>query len=199
MDIYAINYIIQTMVLIGILGKKYNGKDTCADYIVSTYGYTKTAFAEPLKKITRELFQFSDEQLYGNLKETIDSVWNITPRAALQFIGTDLIRKNINQLVPNVGEDFWVKIFENMYTKMSDHNIIVADVRFQNEVDCIKKLGGIIIKVERSTNYSDDHISEKNIDLINNYDYLILNNSDLKTFYINIERVFKNINKNTLI
>ena len=72
------------MVLIGIIGKKYSGKDTAADYLVTNHNFTKMAFADPVKKITKELFNFNNEQLYGNLKETVDERWGISPREAFR-------------------------------------------------------------------------------------------------------------------
>ena len=68
------------MVLIGIVGKKYSGKDTAADYLVANHNFTKMAFADPVKKVAKELFNFNDEQLYGNLKEATDERWGISPQ-----------------------------------------------------------------------------------------------------------------------
>lgn len=58
--------------IIGVAGRKYNGKDTVADYLVDKFGYTKIAFVGPLKEVCHVLFSFSHEQLHGSLKETID-------------------------------------------------------------------------------------------------------------------------------
>ena len=40
--------------LIGITGKKFNGKDTVADYIVKEYGGNKVSLATPVKEICRK-------------------------------------------------------------------------------------------------------------------------------------------------
>ena len=41
-------------------------------------------------------------------------------------------------------------------------NIIFSDLRFQNEVDMINELGGVVIKVNRpNLNIIDNHKSEK--------------------------------------
>lgn len=41
------------------------GKDTFADLLVSIAGYTKVSFADPLKRIARDVYRFTDEQLWG--------------------------------------------------------------------------------------------------------------------------------------
>ena len=66
--------------IIGILGQKRNGKDTCADYLVEHYNFTKVSFADPIKQILKIMFDFNDEQLYGDKKELIHSKgnWNRT-------------------------------------------------------------------------------------------------------------------------
>ena len=59
--------------IIGIIGQKGTGKDTVADYIVKSNDFKKISYAEPLKKICKELFDLTDEQLNDqHEKEKID-------------------------------------------------------------------------------------------------------------------------------
>ena len=61
--------------------------------------------------------------------------------------------------------------------KTSNSNIVIDDVRFQNEVDMIHSLGGIIIKIECDNEIKDNHESEnQNV----SYDYIIKNDKDNK-------------------
>jgi dephospho-CoA kinase len=175
------------MVLIGLLGKKHSGKDTSAEILINKHNFTKLAFADPLKNICKELFGFSDYQLYND-KETIDEYWNISPRNALQYLGTDVFRNNINKLLPNITDNFWVMLLENKYKKIKG-NVIITDVRFQNEVDMIHKNGGFVIKINRNTNNIDNHDSEKYIDSIINYDYVIDNNDSIENLFKNITNI----------
>lgn len=180
--------------LIGVLGKSGSGKDTIADYVCENYGYTKIAFAKPIKDICRIMFGFNEEQLYGNKKETVDEYWGVSPRHMFQYIGTDVMRTQIQTQIPNIGMDFWVKCTEKIILNLLKENkkVIVSDVRFQNEIDLITRLGGVVIKLNRDSNNLKDgtesHISEQNIDnLIGNY--LIENNSTLNELYRTMDNI----------
>lgn len=164
--------------LIGIIGKKESGKDTVGDYLVKNFEYQKYSFALPLKKVCKELFLLEDNQLTEHkLKEQIDIRWGMSPRQMLQKVGTDLIRNNID-------EDFWIKHFKFWY-KTNKGNVVVTDCRFQNEVDIIKELGGIIIKINRNTQRSDKHISE-DVDTLKGIDYILDNNDTKENLYKSI-------------
>lgn len=174
--------------LIGILGYKFSGKDTVADYLVKKYNYTKVSFAQPLKDICKILFNFTDEQLYGNKKEDLDNKWGISPRQAFQFIGTEVFRDKIHELLPNIKDNFWLTLCLDNY-KNNKNKTVIADVRFQNEIDTIRSNSGIIIKIIRPSLISnDDHASENIGNLIG--DIEIINDSSLEDLYKKIDNIF---------
>lgn len=61
--------------LVGISGLVYDnagnkgnagaGKDAVADILIKDFKYTRVAFADPMKRFVQEVYQFSDEQLWG--------------------------------------------------------------------------------------------------------------------------------------
>lgn len=51
--------------IVGLAGLAGSGKDTVADFLVKNHGFTKVAFADPLKRICRDVYDFSKEQLWG--------------------------------------------------------------------------------------------------------------------------------------
>lgn len=183
--------------LIGLLGEKYTGKDTSADYLVNNYGFVKDHHAKPLKDAAKVLFNFSDEQVNGSLKEVVDPRWGITPRQAMQFIGS-LFRNNINDLIPGIQSNFWVNLLHMRIDKQleeymgEDLSTVVADVRFQNEVDEIKRKGGIVIKLIRDTNVvTDRHESEAGIVNITGFDYIIYNNGAKEELYAQLDAIMR--------
>ena len=139
--------------LIGLLGRIGSGKGTVADKLVETYGFRQDSYAATLKDITAQLFNWDRAMLTGDTiesrdsREQIDEWWSeklgipdFTPRLALQLIGTDVFRDNFHK-------DIWVLSVMARY-KDSD-NVVISDVRFPNEVQAIRELGGRIIQVDR--------------------------------------------------
>lgn len=180
--------------IIGFSGLKRSGKDTSADYFVGKYSFQKLTFAGPLKEICGILFNFDNEQLYGDKKEVIDTRWGVSPRTVLQFVGTDLFRDQMSKMMPDIKDEFWVKSLEFKCKDLlkKNINIVISDVRFQNEVDMIHKYGGIVIKLERPLFGSYDlHPSEINMNFIKNYDAYIANDGTIDDLHIKIDDVFK--------
>ena len=127
--------------IIGITGYKYNGKDTCANYLVDNYKFNKISFADPLKQCLKSLFSFTDEQLYGKEKEIVDNYWGVSPRTVMQFVGTELFRDQMKQIIFNIDSMFWCKVMERKLSNICE-NVVIADVRFVNEALMIKKMNG---------------------------------------------------------
>ena len=179
----------QNIRMIGILGRKGVGKDLIADYLVSNYHYDKRSFARPLKRASQVLFGFTDEQVDGSEKEVVDPHWGITPRAVFQWLGTEVFRKQIQTLVPEVKDNFWVELaMKDITTK---DKVVISDVRFANEVEAIRRKGGKIIKVMRPGGSLDQHISEAGIDQIKDYDYGLINNGTIKELYGKLDVIMR--------
>lgn len=154
-------------VVIGICGNKYHGKDTIADYLVRDFHFTKVSLGDPLKKALQDVFGFTNEQLWGDKKEIIDPTWGTTPRDLLQFIGTDLMRIQLGQRYPQIGQSVWVMSLEKHINDMIANGvqrIVVPDLRFPNEETVIRKFGGFVIRVVRDGIESHDtHVSENSL------------------------------------
>jgi hypothetical protein len=151
-------------ILIGVAGVKGSGKDTIADYLVKKYGFHKRSFADPLKKACQCLFGFTDQQVNGSDKEIPDDKWfGITPRETMQFVGTDLFRKQMGNLNSNIRENIFIYNFKNWYEdeRNTKSFVVVPDVRFQNEVDYIRSQNGFIIKILYNATTDETSIFDK--------------------------------------
>lgn len=182
------------MVLIGILGEKRSGKDTVSDYMVDDKAYHKLTFAKPLKDMGKVLFGFNDRQSYGDLKEVVDPFWQVTPRFVWQWLGTNILRDYVkeNNILPNTTNDFFVRICEKKYLEIRDSvdDIVISDVRCQNEVDFIHKYNGVVIKLIRpNMRLNDPHKSEKEITSITDYDHLVINDGTIDQLYKKIDKL----------
>jgi len=150
--------------IIAICGAKRSGKDVLASHIVNKYGYTRLSFAEPLKHIVKLLFDFNDQQVgliegSNDEKDTLDERWGISPRKALQFVGTEILQNKIQELLPNVKRDY----FANILLSKIEYNktYVISDLRFIHEYEKIKHLDIQIIKVIRPSIITDEqHLSE---------------------------------------
>lgn len=187
--------------IIGISGLKGSGKDTAADYLVNNHDFIKISFADALKDGCKAIFGFNDRQLNGDLKEVKDDTWKITPREAMQFVGTDLFRNQIKSLIPWVNDNFWIECTLNKIKKIKNtpdtcnKNIVIADVRFENEAESIKNMDGIIICVKRNGlphNNMSEHESEKYTNTIN-HDYLINNDDNIDKLQHRVELIINTI------
>jgi hypothetical protein len=129
-------------VIIGLGYKAGAGKDTAANFLCGRHGFRRISFAEPLKRAAAEIFGFNEYQLYDPQgKEETDKFWQITPRYALQWLGTDVMRQQFDQ-------EIWVKNAKKRI-EAEEGNVVVTDVRFPNEIAAIKEWGGLLVRVER--------------------------------------------------
>lgn len=152
--------------IIAICGLKRSGKDTIADTLCTCFEYDKVKIASPLKDALKILFQFTDKQVEGAEKDMIDPRWGVEPRKLLQFIGTEVMQFQIQEILPNVGRTFWIKrlIDEHINNRNnSNRHIVIPDLRFKHEYDVLAKHDAVFWRVERfqKENHNDTHSSER--------------------------------------
>jgi len=140
--------------IIGLVGFQGSGKDTVGQIIKELYpGFTTTSFAKPIKRALSSMFGWNAKLLEGTTqesrvwRETQDTFWTeklgkpITPRLMMREFGTELIRNQLSQ-------DFWTHRCEKFLNE-SKKSVVITDVRFLNEIQMIKSLGGTIVWVKR--------------------------------------------------
>jgi len=170
------------MALIGITGKIGSGKTTATDYLTSL-GYHEYSFAGPLKQIA-EIFHFEFHQLYGTQEQKLEvnAHWNVSGRHFLQKFGTEICRNVLPKVLPEMKLDdtsLWIRLFEIERAKNPDRLYVVSDVRFPDEAQAIKRMGGIIIRLVRPSPHASSHASETVQDLIE--PDVTINNTSTKT------------------
>ncbi len=140
--------------IIGICGFIGSGKDTVADYLVNFHGFRRESFANSLKDAVAYVFGWDRTMLEGRTKmarewrEQVDPWWSnrlnmpdLTPRLMLQLWGTEVCRRGFH-------DDIWIASLENKLRHSKD-NIVISDCRFPNEIQSIKAVGGIVVRVIR--------------------------------------------------
>ena len=156
----------------GLTGYKQSGKSEAAKHLANK-GFTRLNFKDALVAELKDNFpdllhQIADVQLYGDVisvakpKVTVDWLFEEKPplmRALMQNYGTDVRRKD--------DPNYWVKQWEYAYADLHPTDVVVDDVRFLNEAEAIRKMGGKIIRIVRSDiQNGGSHVSETEQDQI---------------------------------
>lgn len=172
--------------IIGITGRMHAGKTTAANLIISKSEATfhRHAFAEPLKAVCSAMTgckisdlddpKFKTTEVPTHVTKLFNSYFHLasksyTYREFLQYFGTEMIRSHY--------QDFWVDVLMSKYDP-NESNWIIDDLRFPNELESIRKFGGLVIKITRPNSGYSSHPSEMYVDKFK-CDYLINNDGDL--------------------
>lgn len=155
------------MKIIGITGKMGSGKSTLIECLYDVQQSNEIRilkFAAPLYDMQHMLYN------------RISSVYKkpegfIKDRKLLQWLGTDWGRDTISS---TLWTDLWKTQVANIEfserANYKTHLIVSDDVRFDNEAEVIKSLGGIVIEIrsdkvsERIDTSGSSHKSEAGID-----------------------------------
>ena len=138
------------MRLIGIHGPARAGKDTLASYLLDNLSddWSRSSFAGPIKAMIEVITgEVKDED-----KDKVDPRFGVTVRYLYQTIGTDWGRDM-------VGGDIWVGAFSRLN---AGEQLVVPDVRFENEAELVRANGVLIHLVGRG-GIEGNHVSENAI------------------------------------
>lgn len=165
--------------VIGFGHKMGTGKDTAADTLVQNHGYANVKYADKLKELCASLFGWNRDLLEDpQFKDMKDDFWNITPRRALQIVGTEAMRNNVR-------DDIWVKSLELQIRTGSYHSrYVVTDVRFPNEADAIRQWGGHVFRIDRPGYCGGTHASETALDDYTKWDGVIDNTGTVAELHV---------------
>jgi len=144
--------------------KAYNFADSLKDMCINLFGFTYEQAYGTNDQKNQQLEHILWENMPGitcDLAPELRLAGRMTAREFMQFFGTDIMRK--------IHNNVWANACINKITKEGSDLAIIADVRFPNEVEAIKKAGGKVLRLERNV-HEDDHDSETALD-VDNYDH----------------------------
>lgn len=126
--------------IIGISGLAQSGKSTMAGEfrrLIEFRGqkFNEKPFAGPLKAMLAAVGVDTSEQA----KNVVDARFGVTPRVLMQTLGTEWGRK--------INPDVWLNVWRSQLP--GDGWVLVPDVRFDNEAEAIRSMGGKIIIITR--------------------------------------------------
>ena len=173
------------MNLIGVSGRKRSGKDSFAERLTAVHGFTRVAFADPMRELALALDPLISE--VWRLSELVDAFgWegakeNPEVRRTLQRLGTEGGRKVL-------GENIWVDTAMRT-ARAADGPVVFTDVRVPNEAEAVKTAGGVVVRIERQgLPTGDTHPSETALDDWR-FDFIVHNDSTLEALHAEADRV----------
>ena len=122
-----------------------SGKTTTAEYLNRCHWYAIRPFAGPLKRIAAAFAHELgiDSRYITTTKDNPIPDWNgLTGRHILQTLGTDWGRTHISS-------DVWLRAWQRSLGNAP--RIVVDDIRFPNEAELVRNLGGVVWHVRRAT------------------------------------------------
>jgi len=143
------------MRLISVSGPAGAGKSTVAK-IAESRGYVTVSLADPIKRAVKEIWDFSDRQLWGpsEARNEIDPRCGRSPREILQHFGTEHARY--------MHPDVWIRYAMRVIKRLEEGDcyyvpqvglitnfltpppsgVIIPDVRYPNELEAVRSMGG---------------------------------------------------------
>lgn len=158
-----------------ICGKARHGKDTTASII-------KKIYEQETKKVLNLSYGSAIKE-YAKKISNWDGSEETKPRTLLQQLGTDVIRKKIDQMffVDRLMND--IKVYSYYFDVLT-----ISDARFKVEVDTPREMfpNIVVIKIVRP-NFDNglsveqqNHPSEIDLDDYDKYDYVIMNDGTIE-------------------
>ena len=172
------------MKIIGLGHKMGQGKGEVARVLRDHHGALIMRFADLLKRTAMQLATLARDDVYTQEgKATHSAFLGMTHGAFLQTLGT-LMREHVR-------EDFWVQALaqrldfgrDNFGRDIVFDLVVVEDVRYPNEAQWIRDMGGVLVKVDRPGYVPEgrdpNHPSETSLDGWE-WDCVIVNDSDVE-------------------
>jgi len=188
--------------IVALSGKLSSGKTLSASLLYNMF--KETSYNPKLKSVAKPVYEIVSTLTNKNISYIQDnktqmSQYSKTYRELLQLVGLNYREE--------LSEEIWLDIlFSDKYNSDNDI-IIIDDLRFQNEVDYIKRKGEcFLVRLER---YSDpintnlveqivkeyehkknivQHSSETQLDNFNGWSTVISNKDDIETLIKKLEK-----------
>jgi hypothetical protein len=163
--------------VIGFAGRAGAGKNTAAEVVASDAGGIVIGFADPLYQAVAAAVGVPEEVLRDRATKEVPLPIGRSPRHLLQTLGTEWGREHVRP-------DLWVYRARQRIEEagMAGVPIVaICDVRFPNEVELVRELGGEIWWIDRPDLDAGDHVSERQL-VPNNCDRIVFNGEDANTF-----------------
>ena len=179
--------------ILGFTGKMGTGKSTLCSYLELKSDKQrvrinfKDALVEEMKKnfdpVMNKIAAF-----YGIDKNLLFQEKPPIMRALMQCYGTEVRRGD--------DPDYWTKQWKKKVTGATEkgYDVLTDDVRFRNEAEAVREVGGVVIRVVRSDiQETGSHQSEVEMDsIVSNFEILSVK-GELGSSYDQLENIIRSL------
>lgn len=125
--------------IIGLSGKAGSGKDTVGDYIAKKYNFAKMAFADPVKRTARMLFDFSDEALWGPSDKRKELNYKYKLPQKYQTSDNPSFTKYLSArtVLQKLGTEFGRECYENIWVDLVLKDVYAIEKEPRDNFHCV--------------------------------------------------------------
>lgn len=164
--------LVQAKPDIALMGPARSGKDSVADYLVATYGYTKLGFADPVKDVALAMdpvipgMIWTDDTPY-RLSDAVDELgWE---RAKDEVPEVRRLLVGLGHGMRQKDEDVWLRLMMGRVEDLRSAGspVVVSGTRYANEYHTLSTSGFQMVRLHRAdaqaAGVDPDHASETEI------------------------------------
>lgn len=163
--------------IIGLGHAARTGKDTCAQLLTEHHDYSRVAFADAIRE-----FVFATDprvRLSVNLHGwDAAKVNDPEVRRALVDVG--------NGAREIIGKDVWIRA---AMQRMTSGRTVFTDMRYPNEVEAIRQVGGLVVKVERPGVEPLPNVADQALADYDGWDAVIVNDGTLDDLRVRLDEL----------
>lgn len=167
--------------LIGLYSPAAQSGKTSVSGALELKGFVRVPFAEPLKLMMMPLLlelgyapAEAKRLIYVDKEEGVPEL-GVASRHLLQTLGTEWGRQCI-------APDVWLRVWEARIKRFE--RVVVDDVRFENEAELVRSLGGEMWRIRRAgVANTSTHASEGGLDAWPHFSRYIENNGTLRQLF----------------
>lgn len=185
------------MTIVGIGHVAQVGKDAAAEALVRDLAFKRVSFADPLRDLALKA-----DPLVTSATRTVNT---LTGHGHFKWVVQGLGYEDAKNTYPEVraflqrlgagardvfGDDFWIE--QALKKANGNPNVVIPDVRYENEAEAIRAMGGILIRIDRPGRVASGHVSETELADWDGWDEVFENKSTVMDLQQNVVAFVKN-------
>lgn len=172
--------------IVGLCGYARSGKDTAAKALTESGEWRRAAFADALKADV--LHAMIGSAKAGGIPRAQWPRWSWFEDAAAKERLRPLLVE-YGRAMRGVSPDYWIRRLERDYMR-GGQAVAVTDVRYANEAEWIRSLGGLVIEIARPGTGPANAEEERSMQCFE-ADYTVCNAGDIGSLHAQVSRLVK--------